>query len=174
MMLWRSACRRASFVRRPSVADPLAIAWLALIVVAEGLVAAARHAMMNTHPPALQKLQEEGVMGAALAARIASEASRLLFATSVAQTGLRLLALGFAWAALGLLPLLPAARVAAALAGGAIVLGVVELAAHRIVLRASDRWATRLSPVAAILVWSLSPLQKALAGLMEPSGSRGA
>jgi putative hemolysin len=152
--------------------DRLVLIWLALAVALDGLVAAARHALINTHPPVLQDLEERGVIGATLAMRISTEASRLLFATGGAATGLRLVVLGLTWGALGGVPLLPGGRVAVALGAGAIGLGLVEFAADRIVLTDADRWAARLSPVAAVLVWALSPLQTILAGLLQPPGGQ--
>jgi putative hemolysin len=152
--------------------DSLVPVWLVLVVVLDGLVAAARHALVNTHPPVLQDLEERGVIGATLARRISTEASRLLFATGAAGTGLHLVVLGLTWGALGAVPLLPGARVAVALGAGAVGLGLVEFAANRIALMDADRWACRLSPVAALLVWTLSPLQTVLAGLLQPPGGQ--
>ena len=167
---WRWACRLDWYDRRRIVPEALAgIIWLAAAVLADGLVAAARLALMNAHPPALQQLQDEGVMGAALAARISAEATLTLFSTEAARTVLRLATLGLAWQAAGALRLTDQGRVAAGLAGGALLLGLTELAAHRVVLGAADRWAARLAPLAAALVWGLAPLQPAVAAL---AGSR--
>ncbi|HET7010640.1 MAG TPA: hemolysin family protein [Anaerolineales bacterium] len=156
------------------MADPLAIAWLLVVLALDALVVAARASLMNAHAPTLEVLQEQGVIGASLASRVASEASRLLFATGGAMTLLRLTSLGLSWAALGSLPLLPGGRVAAALAGGAGLLGIIEAVAGRSVLRSANAWAARLSFLAAFLVWCLSPVQRLLAGLLEPSGESSA
>ncbi|HSB91172.1 MAG TPA: hemolysin family protein [Anaerolineales bacterium] len=143
--------------------------WLAAILLAEGVVAAARLALMNIHPPTLQHLQDEGVMGAALAARIGSEASRTMFSTGAALAALRLATLGLAWAATAPLHLTEGGRVAVGLAGGAVLLGLVEAGAQRVVLGSADRWAARLAPLAAALAWGLSPLQPLAAALVGSS-----
>jgi len=141
------------------------VAWLVGILLADGAVAAARLAMMNVHPPTLQQMEEEGVMGAALAARTAAEASRTIFATGAALVVVRLAALGSAWQASEPLALSMAGRVWVGLAGGAILLGLIELAVQRIVKKSPDRWAARLAPLAAGLVWLTAPLGPVAAAL---------
>jgi len=150
------------------------LVWLAAAVLADGLVAGARLALTNAHSSTLQELQEEGVMGAALAARLASEASRTLFSTEAARTVLRLVTLGLAWQAAGALRLTDQGRAATGLAGGALLLGLAELAAQRVVLASADRWAARLAPLAAALAWALAPLQALLAALAGTRHGRSA
>jgi CBS domain containing-hemolysin-like protein len=126
--------------------------------------------MMNVHPPTLQQMEEEGVVGAALAARTAGEASGTIFATGAALVVVRLAALGLAWQASEALALTAGGRVWAGLAGGAVLLGMTELAVQRVVKRSPDRWAARLAPLAAGLVWLTAPLRRVAAALAGQGG----
>ena len=53
----------------------------------------------------------------------------------------------------------------AGLVGGAVLLGMTELAVQRVVKRSPDRWAARLAPLAAGLVWLTTPLRHVAAAL---------
>lgn len=146
---------------------PASLVWLAAAVVLDGGVAAARVALMNAHPAVLNRLADEGTVGAALAARVSEQASQVLFSTGVAQTILRLLVLGLTWQSAAPAGLTEGGRWAAGLLGGALFVGVGELAAARLVRASPDRWAARLAPAVAALVWGtrpLMPLAAALAG----------
>lgn len=150
-------------------------ALLAILLVAHGLLAATRAALMNSHPGTLRALHERGVGGADSALRMAAEASRLLISFSAAQAVIRLGAIGA-----GLAALMVSASGAASIAGlfGAlVVLGLVIVAVRQIgewaALRAPDRNACRLSPLASAVVFLAAPVRAAHALLARgPGGHR--
>ncbi len=140
----------------------LGLAIYLVLVAVNGLLAAAGSALKNSHPTRLRQMEEEGVRGAAAAARVASQATRLLVSLRVAHGALRLLA--FAVALYTLAPIAaslqqPLALSLVALIGVAwFVVGSVEFVFENFALRSPVKWALRLAPLVAGAEILLSPV----------------
>jgi hypothetical protein len=84
---------------------------LILILAFDGLLSAARAALMNSHTPTLRSMEARGVPGASRALQLASEATSLLISFGVVQYLARLSAVALAlagwmlWAEASALPL---------------------------------------------------------------------
>lgn len=133
-----------------------------VLALLNALLAAAGSALKNSHPARLSQMEEEGVRGAATAARVASRATRLLVSLRVAHGGLRLLA--FAVALFTIAPLVvtfraPLAVSLVALIGVAwFVVGSLEFVFENYALRTPVRWALRLAPLVSAAEFLLSPM----------------
>lgn len=130
---------------------------LVLLLIAETVLAGARSALVNSHPSNLQRLEEEGASGGALAARIAEESSSLLLSLRIALAIVRLLTIGVAAAtylafASGVLGFV------VTLAVTGLVMSILEFLAESITMRNSETWALRLGPIVAVVEVVLSPL----------------
>jgi CBS domain containing-hemolysin-like protein len=143
-----------------------ALALLALFAL-DGLLAMARAALVNSRESRLQELVEQQVPGAALAQRLASEATRLLLSLRIGLGGIRLLAVG-----LGLALYIGIATVrgwegslpglALAVVGVGVLIGLAEFVAENLALRDPERWARRLGALVAVVVSLLSPFGRLL------------
>ena len=137
--------------------DPIVgVTLLVLLLIAETVLAGARSALVNSRPAKLQRLEEEGVSGSALASRLAEESSSLLLSLRISLGVIRLLAIGVAAAtylsfANGLLGFV------LTLAATGLVMSSLEFLAESIAMRAPEVWALRLGPLVAILEFVLSP-----------------
>jgi CBS domain containing-hemolysin-like protein len=132
---------------------------LVLLLIAETVLAGARSALVNSRPSNLQRLEEEGASGGALAARIAEESSSLLLSLRIALAIVRLIAIGVAAAtylafATGVLGFV----VTLAITG--FVMSVLEFLAESIAMRNAEIWALRLGPIVAVIEVVLSPVVK--------------
>jgi len=143
-----------------------ALALLVLFIL-DGLLAMARAALVNSRGSKLQSMVEEQVPGAALAQRLASEATRFLLSLRIGLGGIRLLSVGLGLAFyVGLLAArgsdgsLPGLALAVVGAGGLI--GLTEFIAENVALRDPERWANRLGLLVAVVVSLLSPFGRLL------------
>src|SRR3990172_10171516 len=86
--------------RGPSASwSPMNNLWLSaltllVLFILDGLLAMARAALVNSRGSKLQSMVEEQVPGAALAQRLASEATRFLLSLRIGLGGIRLLSVG--------------------------------------------------------------------------------
>ncbi|MGH2605412.1 MAG: hemolysin family protein [Anaerolineales bacterium] len=135
--------------------------WLAGAVVIELLLALGGGAMRNSHVPRLEEMRAQGRTGAGWAARIASEATRLIISLRLSQTVLRLLVVGLT---LGLLaptvgsdaaPGMP--RLLGMLLAAGVALFLLEFTCENLALRAPEIWASRLVPVVAAAIALSAP-----------------
>jgi len=151
---------------------------LAVALACNGLLAAARSALVGASRARLVQLAEGHTAGADLALRVTGDATSLIATIRLAQTSLRFLAAGLiavlfepplaaliaAWptlapgsASLALFVLM--------LLGALLVVSLGELLPERWVLREPEQWALVFAPLVAALEWVLSPLVRlALAG----------
>jgi len=143
-----------------------ALALLVLFIL-DGLLAMARAALVNSRGSKLQSMVEAQVPGAALAQRLASEATRFLLSLRIGLGGIRLLSVGLGLALyVGLLAArgsegsLPGLALAVVGAGGLI--GLTEFIAENLALRDPERWANRLGVLVAVVVSLLSPFGRSL------------
>lgn len=149
--------------------DPLIGLPILLVVLAlEAVLAGTRSALVHSHPSKLERLDEEGVSGAGLAVRIASESGRYLMSLRLALAIVRSLIIGLATLTLasqgGTIRLL----VLAALLGVVgLLMSVVELLAENLAKRHPERWAVRLAPLAGVVVTGFAPLGRLIFGLVE-------
>ncbi len=150
---------------------------LAALALDLGL-ATARSALVNSDQEALRRLQRADASGAGLALRVVSNASRLMSSMRCGQALLRLAVLGLA-AAQGWLGSVAVSRPALLLGwviGAMLLISLGEFACENLALRAPERWARRLAPLAAAAVWLLSPLgwllQRTAAWLAGPAEGR--
>src|SRR3990172_7150540 len=95
----RTPWRPASLPAPSASWSPMSNLWLsalALLVlfILDGLLAMARAALINSRGSKLQSMVEEQVPGAALAQRLASEATRFLLSLRVGLGGIRLVSVG--------------------------------------------------------------------------------
>ncbi|MBI3760936.1 MAG: HlyC/CorC family transporter [Chloroflexi bacterium] len=166
--------------------------WLSFALLAlNAFFAAARSALVNARRPRLRQLDEAGASGAALAARVAEDSSRLIATIRLAQALCRFSAAGVAVFLLApiLAPLLasvPAiapraetwAIAAVVLAVALAVLVVGELVPEALVQREPERWAIFFAPAVAALEWLLAPPARLLvrlsAAIARPLGGTGA
>jgi CBS domain containing-hemolysin-like protein len=137
--------------------DPVVGATLILLLLfIEAVLAAARSALVNSRPASLQRLEEEGATGSALAARLAEDSSRLLLSLRVGLAIVRLFTIGVATATyLSFASALPGLVVTLALTG--LVMSILEFLAESLAMREPEAWALRLGPVVAALELVLSP-----------------
>jgi CBS domain containing-hemolysin-like protein len=155
---------------------------LAILLILNGLLSAARSALVNAPKAQLRQMAEQGVAGAALAARVAENATSLIATLRLGQTVCRFFAAGLAavlfapalsetlrqWPALA--PPQWAAVEAFSLVillAALFVVGVVELLPEAWVLRAPEQSALVFAPFVAALEWLLGPLVRAMLWLAE-------
>jgi putative hemolysin len=135
-----------------------------LLLVTYGLLAAAGSALKNSHPARLKKMQESGIGGAAAAARVASQATRLIVTLRIGQGLLHLVAVGIALLsytaivnqALGFSTIIFSA--ALVVFGAWIVTGMTGYLAENLALRNPLAWAVRLARLVNAVEAILSPL----------------
>lgn len=133
-----------------------------LLVALNGLLAAAGSALKNSHPARLRQMEEEGISGASSAARVASQATRLIVSLRVGHGALRLFAFVIAIVSFG--PIVMGLRVApslsliAVIAVSWLIIGIVEFILENLSLRAPMTWALRLAPLVAGVEAVLSPM----------------
>ncbi len=138
--------------------DPiLGVILLVLLLIAETALAGARSALVNSRPAKLQRLEQEGATGSALASRITEDSSSLLLSLRIALGIVRLLVIGVAATtylsfANGLLGFV------LTLAATGLVMSVLEFLTESIAMRSPETWALRLGPLVAILEVVLSPI----------------
>jgi CBS domain containing-hemolysin-like protein len=137
--------------------DPIVgVTLLVLLLIAETVLAGARSALVNSRPAKLQRLEQEGAIGSALATRLAEESSSLLLSLRIAIGVIRLLAIGVAAATyLSLASELLGFVLTLAAAG--LVMSALEFLAESIAMRRPETWALRLGPLVAFLEVALSP-----------------
>ena len=137
--------------------DPyVGITLLVLLLIIEAILAAARSALVNSRPSNLQRLEEQGAPGSALAARIVDDSSRLLLSLRISLAIVRLLAVGVATATyLSFASSLLGLVLTLALTG--IVMAILEFVAESLAMRGPESWALRLGPAVAALELVLSP-----------------
>jgi putative hemolysin len=144
---------------------------LLVLLAANSLLAAARSALVGASHARLRQMVEAHTAGAALALRVAGDATPLIATIRFSQTLCRFLAAGLiavlfepavaaviaGWPALasqaGTLALFALMLLAALL-----VVAVGELLPERWVLRAPEEWAIAFAPLVAGLEWLLSPV----------------
>jgi CBS domain containing-hemolysin-like protein len=144
---------------------------LAGLLIFNGLMAAARSALMGASRARLRQMVEAGTNGAARALRVAEDATPLLATIRLVQTTLRFLAAGLiaisfepqlagviaAWPSLA-----PQADTLALLAlmvlAALLVVPLGELLPEAWVLRAPEQWAILFAPLVAGLEWLLGPV----------------
>jgi putative hemolysin len=140
-------------------------------------LASARCAFINSRLSQLKTYEEESLPRAGLAARVLSEAHRLILSMRIALTFSRILVIGVA-----LITFLPLqfesgasgiAIVAGILAGTGLLIGLLEFLAESIVLRKPERWAVRLASIAAGTVYLFAPIGWLLFHLGKWSSNRG-
>jgi putative hemolysin len=133
-----------------------------MLVVLNGLLAAAGSALKNSHPARLRQMEEEGIDGAASAARVASQATRLIVSLRVGHGWLRLLAFVIAVVSFGPavmdLRVAPSLSLIAVIAVAWFIIGSVEFVLENLSLRAPMTWALRLAPLVAGVETVLSPM----------------
>ncbi len=138
--------------------DPiLGVILLVLLLIVEAVFAGARSALVNSRPAKLQRLEQEGATGSALASRITEDSSSLLLSLRIALGIVRLLVIGVAATtylsfANGLLGFV------LTLAATGLVMSVLEFLTESIAMRSPETWALRLGPLVAILEVVLSPI----------------
>ena len=132
-----------------------------------GLMSAARSALVNARRSLLAKRSQEGSAMAGLAYRVTEDSTRLIATIRLAQTTSRLFVAGLAvvWVAPPVALLLPErpeselyAALAVILVTGILMVTFGELMPEMAVLRDPERWAIRLAPLVAALQWLLGPL----------------
>jgi CBS domain containing-hemolysin-like protein len=132
-----------------------------ILVVLNGLLAAAGSALKNSHPSRLKQMEQEGYRGAATAGRVASQATRLIVSLRVGHGGLRLLAfivvlVSFA-EPITTLTASPALGLLGLFALAWITFSLVEFILENLALRGPLQWALRLAPLVAGIESLLSP-----------------
>ncbi len=133
-----------------------------LLLISYGLLSAAGSALKNSHPARLKRLQDEGIAGAASAARVASQATRLIVTLRIGQGVLHLLAVGIALIsytgmvnqALG--SVISSAAVVVLIAW--VLTGMIGYLAENLALRNPVAWAIRLARIVNGVEAMLSPL----------------
>ena len=155
----------------------IGILGLVAALIFDLLLAAVRSAFINSRLSQLKLYDEEDMPRAGLAVRVLSEAHRLILSMRLALTFSRILVLGMA-----LITFLPVriesslsgiAIVAAILAGCGLITGLLEFLAESIVLRSPEKWAVRLAPLAATMVFLFAPVGWLLLHLGNWSSNRG-
>lgn len=135
---------------------------LAAALILDITLASVRCAFVNSRLSQLKTYEEAGLPRAGLAARVLSEARRLILAMRSALTFARILIIGVA-----LITFLPVqfesvvsgiALIAGILAGTGLLIGLLEFLSESIVLREPELWAVRLAPFAAGTVFLFAPI----------------
>lgn len=153
---------------------------LAILLLTNGLLSAARSALVNASKARLRQMEEQGVAGAKLAARIAQDATPLIATLRLGQTLCRFFAAGLAavlfapvlaetlrqWPALAPYAAVEAFTLVILLAA-LLVVGIVELLPEAWVLRAPEQAALAFAPLVAALEWLLGPIVQAMLWLAE-------
>jgi putative hemolysin len=144
---------------------------LIVLLTANGLLAAARSALVGASQARLRQLVESHTSGASLALRVTENSTPLIATVRLAQTTLRFLSAGLI--AIQFEPSLAAviarypslapeagalALLALMLLGALLVVSIGELLPERYVLRAPEQWAIAFAPLVAALEWLLSPV----------------
>lgn len=132
---------------------------LAIALVIEGLIAAARSALVHSRPAELLRLAEEGSSAAARASRIAEESTRYLISLRVGLNIFRLAVVGLAVASFRPIE---AGGLALSLVGIGVLMGFVELVGENLTLRRPERWAVQLGGFVGVLVAVMAPLGQLL------------
>ncbi|MBN1266823.1 MAG: HlyC/CorC family transporter [Anaerolineales bacterium] len=133
--------------------QPLPYIWLIVLIVLNGITVAIQNAYLNSHPTTLRQLEEAGERGASLAARIAHDSTNLILSVKASHSIIRLIILGMVLIEVGA-PFFLSESTAEAwllLLGTGTLVGMVEMAAEGIVLRAPERSALWLAPFAAVI-----------------------
>ncbi|MGQ0600622.1 MAG: hemolysin family protein [Anaerolineales bacterium] len=149
--------------------------FIIVILLLNSLLAAARAAFVNASRPRLRQMAEQNVGGAALAVRVAEDATTLLATLRLSQTFCRF---GIAsQTALLLTPLFTQPLIAgfvldprvagfvffvALLIGTMLVVSLGEFLPEALALRAPESTATLFAPAVALLEWLLTPLVRLL------------
>jgi putative hemolysin len=144
---------------------------LVLLVVVNGVLAAARSALVGASRSRLRQAIEKGQPGAARALRVAEDATPLIATMRLAQTLTRFFSAGLIAllfepalaAAFGQWPALagqadPLALFLLMLLAAVLIVSVGELLPETWVLRAPETWAIIFAPFVSALVWLLGPL----------------
>lgn len=153
---------------------------LAILLLLNGLLSAARSALVNASKAQLRQMAEQGVAGATLAAQVAEDATPLIATIRLGQTVCRFFAAGLAAVlfapalaeSIRQIPLLaPYAAIEAfvciILLAALFVVGVVELLPEAWVLRAPEQAALVFAPFVAALEWLLGPIVRAMLWMAE-------
>lgn len=133
-----------------------------VLLLSYGLLAAAGSALKNSHPARLKRLREEGISGAASAARVASQATRLIVTLRIGQGVLHLLAVGIALISYteivnqGFHSIIASAAAVVLIAW--VLTGMIGYLAENLALRNPVAWAIRLARLVNIVETVLSPL----------------
>jgi putative hemolysin len=144
---------------------------LIVLLIANGVLAAARSALVGASRARLRQLAEAGQSGAALAVRVAEDATPLIATVRLLQTLTRFFVAGIiallyepllaGWLA-SALPLAGAADPLALfllmLFAALLVVGIGELLPEAWVMRAPEQWAILFAPVVAVLEFVLNPV----------------
>src|SRR3972149_5773794 len=147
---------------------------LILILAFDGLLSAARAALMNSHPPTLRSMEARGVPGASRALQLASEATSLLISFGVGQYLARLSAVALAlggwvlWAEASASPL---GGLGVVLAVGALT-PLIEVLVDTLALRSPERTACTLSLAGASVVFVAAPVRSIYRRPAPASGRR--
>lgn len=133
-----------------------------ILVAANGLLAAAGSALKNSHLGRLRQLEGEGERGAAMAARVASGATRLIVSLRAGHGAIRLAAfivalVSFAPVALAL-ETGPELALVAVIAFIWLVVGSIEFVFENLALRSPVQWALALAPLVVVVEAVMSPL----------------
>lgn len=135
---------------------------LAVALLIEGLIAAARSALVHSRPAELLRLAEEGSPAAGRASRIAEESTRYLISMRVALNVFRLVVVGLAVASYGSLRPIEADGLALTLIGIGVLMGAVELVGENLTRRRPEHWAIQLGGFVAVVVAVMAPLGQLL------------
>ncbi|OGO09134.1 MAG: hypothetical protein A2Z66_01755 [Chloroflexi bacterium RBG_13_66_10] len=153
------------------------VLWLALAAVADLCVTAGQAALVNSRLTRLEEWAVAQMPGAGLAARVAANSTRLIASLRAGQGILRLAILGLlAGAYATAAPRAEPLALALYLIGGGVCIGFLELVCGNVVLRNPERWAVRLAPLTAAVVWLSAPLgwllQRLAGRLAGPAAGR--
>jgi CBS domain containing-hemolysin-like protein len=153
---------------------------ITLLLLGNGVLAAARAAFVNASRGALRQMSQTGVGGAALAVRIAEDATPLLAALRLGQTFCRFAAAGLVSLELtplvrdqilALLPAFPQAGgisfLLIAVVATMLVIAVGEFVPEAFALRNPERSAIGFAPIVGALIWVLNPLIRLLLWLSD-------
>jgi CBS domain containing-hemolysin-like protein len=153
---------------------------IALLVIFNGFLAAARAAYVNAARGRLRQMAHEGVSGAALAVRIAEDATPLLAALRLAQTFCRFGAAGLISLSLfppvrdqilALLPNFPQAGGVSffliAVVATMLIIAVGEFVPEAFALRNPEQSAIGFGPIVGALILALNPLIRFLLWLSD-------
>jgi CBS domain containing-hemolysin-like protein len=148
---------------------------LVVLLLINGVLAAARSCLMGASRPRLRQMVEAGRPGAKLALRVAEDATPLIATVRFLQTLARFFVAGIlallyeprlaGWLQTGL-PLAGAAGPLALfllmLLAALLVVGIGELLPEAWVMRAPERWAVFFAPLVALLEFLLNPIVRLL------------